>query len=446
MDQPKEKLNCAIYTRKSSEEGLEINFNSLDAQWDYGRLYIQSQGATGWCLYDKKFEDGGYSGGNIERPGLKNLIREIELGRIDVVVVYKLDRLTRSLVDFVKLMEIFEKHKVTFVSVTEHFNTTTPMGRLTLNMMLSFAQFEREMTGERIRDKVKASKRKGMWMGGNPPLGYDVEDRKLVINKQEAKIVNFCFAHFLKHGSIVQLVKECEERCYQTKSWTTQTNRKRLGRKIDANVISRMLRNPVYKGVVEFKGEIFDGEHEAIIAPEFWDRVQIAIAENSRHTPRSQTTTGNAPYLLRGLLFDGDGWAMTPGDGGHHKRKRYRYYISTKAIKHGYDSTEVRSVSAEQIEPLVISQVKQMFLAPEMLHQVHEEAKAHDRRITIDEVRKQLAEFHEIWDQLFPLEQNRIMQLIIKRISIEPTRLNITYQPNGIVEVYEQISGKRRAS
>lgn len=445
MSELKIKQNCAIYTRKSSEEGLEINFNSLDSQWDYGKLYIGSQAAAGWVLYDKKFEDGGFSGGNLERPGLKNLIREIQLGRIDVVVVYKLDRLTRSLVDFVKLMEIFEQHNVTFVSVTEHFNTTTPMGRLTLNMMLSFAQFEREMTGERIRDKVKASKRKGMWMGGTPPLGYDVKDRELVINKQEAKIVQFVFSQFLKHGSIVKLVKECEERCYKTKSWTTQQNRKRLGRKIDANVINRMLRNHLYRGVVEFKGEVFEGQHEAIIAPEFWERVQISISER-REFAKVPTTKGNAPYLLRGLLFDADGWAMTPGTGGQTKRKRYRYYVSTRAIKHGYDSTEIKSVSAEQIEPLIIAQVKQMFQAPEMIQQVHVEAQKHERKISLDEVREQLAEFHALWDELFPLEQNRIMQLIIQRITIQPDRLNITFQPNGIVEVYEQITGQRRAS
>lgn len=445
MDEPNIKLNCAIYTRKSSEEGLEQNFNSLDSQWDYGKLYIGSQAAAGWVLYDKKFEDGGYSGGNVERPGLKNLIREIELGHIDVVVVYKLDRLTRSLTDFVKLMEVFEQHNVTFVSVTEHFNTTTPMGRLTLNMMLSFAQFEREMTGERIRDKVKASKRKGMWMGGTPPLGYDVKDRELVINKQEAKIVHFVFGQFLKHGSVVKLVQECEERCYQTKSWTTQQDRKRLGRKIDANVINRMLRNQLYRGVIEFKGEVFEGQHEAIIVPETWERVQAAISQR-REFAKVPTTGGNAPYLLRGLIFDADGWCMTPGTGGKTRRKRYRYYVSTRAIKHGYDSTEIRSVSAEQIEPLVISQVKQFLLAPEMVQQVYAQAQKHERKLSLDEVRRHLLEFHALWDELFPLEQNRIMQLIIQRITIQPDRLNITFQPNGIVEIYEQITGNRRAS
>lgn len=439
------KKNCAIYTRKSNEDGLEQEYNSLDAQWDYGRNYIKSQGANGWVHYDKKFEDGGFSGGNVDRPGLKSLMHEIVQGNIDVVVVYKLDRLTRSLADFVKLMEIFEKHKVTFVSVTEHFNTTNPMGRLTLNMMLSFAQFEREMTGERIRDKVSASKRKGMWMGGTPPLGYDVKDRKLVINRQEAQIVEFCFTQFLKHGSVVQLVKECEERCYQTKSWTTQNERKRLGRKMDLNVITRMLRNPLYKGIVEFKGEFFDGEHEAIIAPEMWESAQPKIGARRREA-KVPTAHSNAPYLLRGLLFDSEGWAMTPGNGGATRRKRYRYYISTKAIKHGYKSSEIRSVSAEQIEPLIISQVQQEFLSLEMLHAVHTEVKAYDRKITVDQVRRQLEEFNALWAELFPAEQHRLMQLLIKRISIAPDRLNITYQPNGIMEVYEKISGKRRAS
>ena len=252
------KLRCAIYTRKSHEEGLEQEYNSLDAQYDSAVSYIRSQKAEGWTVINKRYDDGGFSGGTLERPGLKALLADIRAGEVDVVVVYKIDRLSRSLFDFAKVIEIFDQHNATFVSVTQNFNTTTSMGRLTLNILLSFAQFEREVTGERIRDKFAASKKKGMWMGGTPPLGYDVKDRELVINKQEAKIVHFVFGQFLKHGSVVKLVQECEERCYQTKSWTTQQDRKRLGRKIDANVINRMLRNQLYRGVIEFKGEVFE--------------------------------------------------------------------------------------------------------------------------------------------------------------------------------------------
>jgi DNA invertase Pin-like site-specific DNA recombinase len=371
---------------------------------------------------------------------------DVESGLIDVIVVYKMDRLTRALLDFSKLVESFDKKGVTFVSVTENFNTTTSMGRLTLNMLLSFAQFERELVGERIRDKFLASKRKGLWMGGMPALGYDVVDRKLVINRQEAKIVTFCFEQFLRHGSPIQLVKELDDRCCRTKSWTTQEGKKRVGTKIDANVVNRILRNPVYKGIISHKGEHYKGEHEPIISAETWDKVQVLINDRNRQKPLKPDCKSNMPYLLKGIIFDGDGWAMTPSHAGQSKHKRYRYYVSTKAIKHGYHTTQVRSIAAEQIEPIIIAQMRQFFTAPEVIHRTHIRAQMHEPNITVDEVRKGLAQFDDIWDQLFPLEQNRILQLIVKRIQISLDGVNITYQPNGIMEVYEQISGKRRTA
>lgn len=446
MNQPKTKMNCAIYTRKSSEEGLEMEYNSLDAQYDAASHYISAQASQGWTLVNKRYDDGGFSGGNMDRPGLKQLMIDVEAGLIDVIVVYKMDRLTRALLDFSKLVEAFDKRGVTFVSVTENFNTTTSMGRLTLNMLLSFAQFERELVGERIRDKFLASKRKGLWMGGTPPLGYDVVERKLVINRQEAKIITFCFEQFLRHGSPIQLVKELDERCYRTKSWTTQEGNKRVGIKIDANVVVRMLRNPVYKGIISHKGEHYQGEHEAIIPPETWDKVQALIKDRNRQKPLKPDAKFNMPYLLKGIIFDGDGWAMTPSNAGGNSHKRYRYYVSTKAIKHGYHTTQVRSIAAEQIEPIIIAQMRQFFTAPEVIHRTHIRAQMHEPNITVDEVRKGLAQFDAIWDQLFPLEQNRILQLIVKRIQISLDGVNITYQPNGIMEVYEQITGKRRTA
>ncbi len=361
-------------------------------------------------------------------------------------VVYKIDRLTRSLLDFAQLVEIFDKHNVTFVSVTENFNTTTPMGRLTLNMLLSFAQFEREIAGERIRDKFAASKKKGIWMGGTPPLGYDVKDRKLVINQQESKTVRFVFEQFLSHGSVVKIVEQLDERCMRTKSWTTQQGKKRLGDKIDANVVMRILRNPLYKGVISHKGEHFPGEHNAIIAAEQWDAVQAVIEDRNRRKPNSNAPKGAAPYLLRGLLTDADGWAMTPGNGGNKRTRRYRYYVSTKAIKHGYGSTEIKSLPAEQIEELVLAQVKQFLVSPEMVNLVHKKASAKERFISEDAVRKELQQFDSIWGELFPQEQNRVMQLIIQRIQVSLDGLNITFQPNGIMEVYEQITREQRAS
>jgi site-specific DNA recombinase len=443
---PKQKLNCAIYCRKSHEEGLEQDYNSLDAQWDAGNYYIKSQSAQGWVRVNKRYEDGGFSGGNLDRPKLKELLDDVRAGLIDVIVVYKMDRLTRSLLDFAKLVEIFNQHGVTFVSVTENFNTTSSVGRLTLNMILSFAQFERELTSERIRDKFTASKKKGLWMGGVPPLGYDVVDRKLVINRQEAKIITFIFEQYVRHGSVVKLVQELEDRCYRGKSWTTQKGKKRLGKALNVTTLNKMIRNPVYRGIISHKGVHYPGEHQAIITPETWEAVQALHKDKKKRSPRQIDGKSDMPYLLKGVIFDQHGWAMTPSNAGKSRRRRYRYYVSTRAIKYGYSSTELRSIPAEQIEPLIVAQMRKFFVAPEVVHRTHLKAQMFEPHITLEEIRERLNRFNEIWDELFPLEQCRIVQLIVKRIDVSLDGVNITYQPNGIMEVYEQISGKRRAS
>ena len=239
----KRKVRCAVYTRKSSEEGLELAFNSLDAQREACTAYIDSQRHEGWLALDDRYDDGGYSGGTLERPGLQRLIRDIEAGRVDTVVCYKIDRLSRSLTDFAKLVDVFERNSVTFVSVTQSFCTTTSMGRLTLNILLSFAQFERELAGERIRDKFAASRAKGMWMGGSPPLGYDVRDRKLVVNSAEAELIRLIFRRFLDLGSALLLIRELSAQGHRTKSWTTQAGTFREGRPFDKGTLYKILRN-----------------------------------------------------------------------------------------------------------------------------------------------------------------------------------------------------------
>jgi site-specific DNA recombinase len=244
----KPRVRCAVYTRKSSEEGLEQEFNSLDAQRAAGEAYIASQSHEGWLLVPDRYDDGGISGATLERPALKRLLADVEAGRIDCVVVYKVDRLSRSLTDFAKLVDVFEQHGVSFVSVTQHFCTTTSMGRLTLNILLSFAQFEREVIGERIRDKFAASRAKGMWMGGIPPLGYDVSDRKLVVNPAEADLVRLIFRRFLDLGSALLLIRELNAQCYRTKSWTTQAGTFREGRPFDKGTLYKILRNRTYLG------------------------------------------------------------------------------------------------------------------------------------------------------------------------------------------------------
>src|SRR5215213_10057525 len=266
------KLRCAVYTRKSSDEGLDKEFNTLDAQREACEAYVASQRAEGWSLVRDRYDDGGFSGGTLERPALKRLLADIEAGRVDVVVVYKIDRLSRSLTDFAKLVDVFEAHGVTFVSVTQAFNTTTSMGRLTLNILLSFAQFEREVIGERIRDKVAASKARGMWMGGKVPLGYDVRERKLVVNEAEAARVRRVFDLFAETGSGVETVRRLQDEGATSKS----------GRSLDKGDVYKLLNNRTYIGEVAHKGKVFPGEHQAIVPRELWDRVHAVLQESPR--------------------------------------------------------------------------------------------------------------------------------------------------------------------
>lgn len=440
---PQSKVRCAIYTRKSHEDGLELDYNSLDAQWDSAAHYIQSQKAAGWERVNERYDDGGFSGGTLERPALQRLLEDVRAGKIDVIVVYRMDRLTRAIFDFSKLAEVFDQHGVNFVSVTEHFNTTTPMGRLTLNMVLSFAQFEREVIGERIRDKFAASKKKGMWMGGVPPLGYDVKDRKLVINAHEAKIVRFIFDQYLNHGSRVRLVGELEQRCYRGKSWTTQEGNVREGGKISALLLHKILTNSIYKGKIHHRGELYDGEHEAIIAPETWDAVEAQLKAQAPKQRQAEYKT-EVPFLLRGVIFDQHGCAMTPSY-SQRRRKHYRYYVNTKAIREGYAATELSSIPAEQIEPIVIAHMRQFFLSPEIVHQTHQAAQAQQPAVTLEDVREGLTRFNGLWDQLFPAEQNRIVQLVIHRIQVGLHGIDITYQPNGIKAIYEEVTNRASA-
>ncbi|HUE95492.1 MAG TPA: recombinase family protein, partial [Longimicrobiaceae bacterium] len=327
------KLRCAIYTRKSSEEGLEQEFNSLHAQREACEAYLASQKAEGWVLVRDQYDDGGIAGGTLERPGLKRLLADIEEGLVDVVVVYKIDRLSRSLADFAKLVEIFDRHAVTFVSVTQSFNTTTSMGRLTLNILLSFAQFEREVTAERIRDKIAASRRKGMWMGGNVPWGYEVRDRKLVVNEAEAAAVRSIFERFVATGSATVLARELRQE-------GVRSNR---GSVVDKGTLYRLLSNRVYIGDAVHKGTAYPGEHAAIIDRALWDRVHAIMRESPRK--RATNTRVQTPALLKGLLFGPGGVAFSPT----HTRKMdrlYRYYVSQAVLKHGRDACPIGRVPA----------------------------------------------------------------------------------------------------
>jgi site-specific DNA recombinase len=302
-------LRCAVYTRKSSEHGLEQDFNSLDAQREAGEAYIKSQAHEGWKLIKTHYDDGGLSGGTLERPALQLLLTDIRARKIDVVVVYKVDRLTRSLADFAKLVELFEAHGVSFVSVTQQFNTTTSMGRLTLNVLLSFAQFEREVAGERIRDKFAASRRRGMWMGGTIPLGYDVKDRKLVVNRREAETVRLIFQRYLALGCVSKLRAELDRRGVRSKQRTLMSGQVLGGCSFGRGALYHLLRNRIYRGKVLHKGVTYPGEHQAIVNEELWNAVQAKL---SGHVQRQRRTRIESGALLSGLIFDDHSNRMTP--------------------------------------------------------------------------------------------------------------------------------------
>jgi DNA invertase Pin-like site-specific DNA recombinase len=349
-------VRCAIYTRVSTDQGLEQDFNSLDAQYDASQAYIRSQAHSGWTMLRSKYDDGGFSGGNTHRPALQRLLDDVSAGKIDIIVVYKVDRLTRSLADFAKLVELFDKYNVSFVSVTQQFNTTTSMGRLTLNVLLSFAQFEREVTSERIRDKIAASKRKGLWVGGMAPLGYDTRDRKITINPAEAERVRTIFRSYLTLGSLNLLMADLRKRGITSKLRTLKTGETVGGIPFTRGPLAYLLRNRFYIGEVAFKGEILQGEQPPIIDRTLFDAVQAKLDEQNNNY---NTNRMKSDALLAGRLFDDRGNRMSPS----HTRKRgikYRYYLSSALLDgRPANAGSVSRVPAVEIETRVIKAVQE---------------------------------------------------------------------------------------
>ncbi|MGE6696356.1 recombinase family protein [Hyphomonas sp. NPDC076900] len=425
---PIRKLRCAVYTRKSTEEGLEMEFNSLDAQREACEAYIASQKAEGWVLYPESYDDGGFSGGTLDRPALKRLLADIEDGRIDVVVVYKIDRLSRSLMDFAKLVEVFDRGGVTFVSVTQSFNTTTSMGRLTLNILLSFAQFEREVIGERIRDKIAASRKRGMWMGGFVPLGYEVRDRKLVINDAEAATVRMIFERFVEVGSATALAR----------ALAAEGVRTRRGRLVDKGFLYKLLNNRVYIGDAVHKGTAYPGEHEAIISRALWDKVHGILRESPR--VRAGRTRATTPALLKGLIFGPTGCAMTPT---HTRRgdKLYRYYVSQSVLKRGADACPVGRVPAAEIEGAVVDQLRGLLRAPEVIVGTWRSARPEIDSLSEAEVREALEGLDPLWDELFPAEQARIVQLLVERVEVGQEGVDIRLRVDGLACLVHELGG-----
>ncbi|HMN37574.1 MAG TPA: recombinase family protein [Hyphomicrobium sp.] len=349
---------------QSSDEGLEKEFNSLDAQREACEAFITSQKHAGWGAVRDLYDDGGLSGGTMERPALQRLLSDIKSGKVQIVVVYKVDRLTRSLADFAKIVDVLDAHGASFVSVTQQFNTATSMGRLTLNMLLSFAQFEREIAGERIRDKIAASKAKGMWMGGTIPLGYDVKERKLVINAVEADTVRLIFKRYAELGSVTLLEAELKRLGYLSKRREGAAGRLAGGRPFSRGILYLILQNHLYRGQVAHKGNVYPGQHERIVDEETWARVQEKLAANRR--ARSLAVNAEEPSLLSGLIFDSDGQRMTPTH-ANKRGCRYRYYISASLLGRGPVGPNTMRVPAGEVEGLVLDQIRQLIDPPPQL-------------------------------------------------------------------------------
>jgi site-specific DNA recombinase len=361
------QVRCAIYTRKSTDEGLGQEFNSLDAQREAAEAYIASQMHEGWVALSDRYDDGGFTGGNMERPGLRRLMADIEAGRVDAVVTYKVDRLSRSLLDFARLMETFDKYGVRFVAVTQQLDTRSSLGRLSLNVLLSFAQFEREIIAERTRDKISAARRKGKWTGGSPVLGYDVDPRggRLIVNEDEAARVRAIFDLYLEHRSVIEVVRGINMRGWTTKRWTTKDGREHAGRPLGKADLYRILTNVVYTGQVNHKGTIYPGEHPAIVELGVFQKVNDRLAHNGITGGKEVRNKYGA--LLRGLLHcDACGTAM------HHTYtakggRRYRYYVCHTAQQRGWDACPSKSLPAQQIEDSVADHVRELARNPQVI-------------------------------------------------------------------------------
>jgi site-specific DNA recombinase len=418
----KSPIRCAIYTRKSSEEGLEQSFNSLEAQREACEAYIASQRHEHWRCLENHYDDGGYSGGSMERPALRQLLADIDAGKVNTVVVYKVDRLTRSLADFAKIIERFDASQVSFVSVTQQFNTTTSMGRLTLNVLLSFAQFEREVTGERIRDKIAASKRKGMWMGGRVPIGYEVKDRKLIVHSAEAEQVRKIFRLYLKLGCVAKLKARLDQDGVKSKERLSASGVKSGGMSYSRGALYTLLQNRIYLGKIPHRHETYTGEHEAIIPQGLWEKVQDRLRANNKI--QRSGSKAKSPSLLVGLLYDDLGNRFTPSH-AVKRGKRYRYYVSQAVIQNRAAAQDGPTrIPAEEIEGLVCRRIQSLLSSPEQLLQAigleSDHAAVSKSLITAG---KQLP---KVWQSKPPAEHREFFSAVIGRIVVHEATLKVT--------------------
>jgi DNA invertase Pin-like site-specific DNA recombinase len=423
-------IRCAIYTRKSSEEGLEQEFNSLDAQREACEAYIKSQKSAGWVALPEMYDDGGISGGTMERPALQRLLDDIAADRIDTVVVYKVDRLTRSLSDFAKIVDAFDAKGVSFVSVTQQFNTTTSMGRLTLNMLLSFAQFEREVTGERIRDKIAASKQKGMWMGGNPPLGYDVADRKLVVNAAEAETVRHVFRRYAEIKSVRALKEELDAHGIISKTRLDRFGNARGGVPIARGALYLMLQNRIYRGEIVHKDASYPGLHDAIIDEALWDEVQAALAENRvERTTRSKAID---PSLFTGHVYDDSGERMSPTH-ANKKGTRYRYYVSQSLVQLGRPQASEAAcrVPAADLETLVEDRICALLQDEDAIFNAAGFTTIASHKSLIENA----TDLARRWPALPASEKRAILHALVARVDIRPETVEVSVRLAALPDI-----------
>jgi site-specific DNA recombinase len=425
------RSRCAIYTRKSSEEGLDQDFNSLDAQREACAAFVQSQKHEGWTVLPTQYDDGGYSGGTMERPALQRLLADIEANRIDVVVVYKVDRLTRALSDFAKLVEVFDRRAVSFVSITQQFNTTTSMGRLTLNILLSFAQFERELIGERVRDKIAASKKKGMWMGGTVPLGYDVRDRKLVVKESEASTVVDIFRRYLRLKSVRALAEELAAAGIKSKRRYHPDGTEYGNQRFSHGALYLMLQNRTYRGEATHKGNAYPGEHSAIVEQSLWDAVQTVLREN--RVARANGPNAKQPSLLTGMIFDETGDRLTP-TWSVKKGTRYRYYVSTSLVTgEGPTRSSRRRIPAGNLERVVVDRLRSFFANKgEVLDAISGDADEHVGHGPLIDGAKRIASGLD-GDESETIKA--ILKTLVRRVEVAPDCVKIDISRRDLVEV-----------
>ena len=428
--QARQEKRCAIYTRKSCEDGLELEYNSLDAQYDSAEAYIRSQASNGWRVIPKRYDDGGFSGGNVNRPALKALMRDIENGEVDVVVVYKIDRLSRSLGDFTDLSKIFERHNVSFVSVTQQIDTSNAAGRMMLNILMSFAQFEREMTSDRIRDKIYATRKKGLWSGGMIPFGYKTVDKRLVPDPVTAPVVRHVFARYAESAS-AKLVASDLQKKFGPRTFGSKKGGDTTWRMMH---VYRILRNPVYKGELLHRatGEVFHGLHEPLVDAALWEDCRRILDESAGLQPSAHRET---VAILKGLVRCGHcGGAMAPVFTVKRKGLRYSYYRCVSSTKVADSECPLRGVSGELLERQVVAQLGTILRTQEFLRLAAEGSGR-----TEDEVREALSDIPSFFGGLFPPERERLLHCLVREVVVRTDGIDIEFRTDGMEELVKEV-------